>query len=66
MIGNNPTKVVFIMSEKTRLIVFCISNIALCIWIFYGLILFKNWLREVLGINEIIKEIEEKRSNNRG
>ena len=46
--------------SKTRLIVFCLGNIALVLWIFYGFLKFKNWLREVLGINEIMKEIKEK------
>lgn len=33
-----------------------IATIALCIWLYVGIILFNRFLKEVLGINKILKK----------
>lgn len=33
-----------------------IATIALCIWLYVGVILFNRFLKEILGINKILKK----------
>ena len=41
---------------KFQLIVFTISNIALIVWILYGLIKLNNYLKDILGINDLLNK----------
>jgi uncharacterized protein with PQ loop repeat len=47
---------VVIYISKIQLIVFGLANIALGLWLFYGVLLVNRWLKEVLGINEILNK----------
>lgn len=42
------------MYTKLQLIIFTISNIALIVWILYGLMKLNIYLKDLLGINDIL------------
>mgnify|MGYP003375193319 FL=1 len=52
---------VIIISEKTRLIVYILSNLALGIWLFYVIWLSNKFIRKLLKIDELLKDIEKEK-----
>ncbi|MDB8794897.1 hypothetical protein PN290_14415 [Romboutsia sp. 1001216sp1] len=62
--GDDPTKVVIIISEKIILVVFVISNLALLIWLFYGVWLSNKLIRKILKIDELLEYNEKEKSTN--